>query len=145
MVIRRAEADDKMRVLLMAKAFHAAADVPFPFSPAHADAIFRASLEAEDRLCLVLDVDGMAQGVLVAEAGPHPFGPFKVASELIWWIEPSFRGRFATAMIAQYETWAKGQGCSFAHLVGLGEDPAAGRLYQRRGFRAAERHFVKSF
>jgi GNAT superfamily N-acetyltransferase len=142
-MIRVAVPSDKLRVLMLARAFHSAAGLPFPFSAAHADAIFRASLEQEDRLCLVLDVDGVAQGVLVAEAGPHPFGPFKMATEHMWWIEPAYRGRAARQMIADYEAWAKGRGCLFAHLTGLGEDPAAGRLYQRSGYSAAERHFMK--
>lgn len=142
-MIRAAVQSDKLRVLVMARAFHAAAGLPFSFSAAHADAIFRASLEHEDRLCLVLDVDGVAQGALVAEAGPHPFGPAKMATELMWWIEPAHRGRAARQMIVEYEEWAKRRGCLFAHLAGLGEDPAAGRLYQRSGYSAVERHFMK--
>lgn len=143
LIVRRAREADKVRALMLAKAFHGAAKLPFAFSAAHADAIFRASLDQPDRLCLVLDVAGVVQGVLVAEAGAHPFGPFKVASEIMWWIEPAHRGRAAVRMIAEFETWAKARGCGFAHLVGLGDDLAVGRLYQRRGYAAAERHFMK--
>lgn len=141
---RPATVGDKMRVLTMARDFHAAAGVPFPFSAAHADAIFRASLLDEDRLCVVLDVDGAARGALIAEAGAHPFGPFKVASEVMWWIEPAYRGAGAASMLAHYEAWARERGCVLAHLVGLGGDPAIGIFYQRHGYSAAERHFLKT-
>lgn len=142
-MIRHARPDDKMRVLVLAREFHRAAGLPFPFSPAHADALFRASIDSDDRLCLVLEVDGAIQGVLAAEAGPHPFGPFKIAGELMWWIEPAHRGRSAVGMISAFEDWARERGCQFVHMVGLGDDPAVGRLYQRRGYSAAERHFMK--
>lgn len=143
MIIRRACFADRMRVLLMARAFHAAADLPFPFSAPHADAIFRASIAQDDRFCIVLDIGGAAHGVLAAQAGDHPFGAFRFASELIWWIEPDHRGRAAPRMIAEYEAWAKARGCLFAELVGLGAEPATGPLYRRCGYGAAERHYLK--
>lgn len=143
MTVRRALPSDKMSVLAMAKAFHAAAGLPFPFSAPHADAIFRASIENDDRLCLVLDLDGRICGTLAAEAGPHQFGSFKMASEIIWWIEPQYRGRHAITMVREFELWARQKGCHFAHLVGLGGEPVTGRLYQRQGYAPVERHFLK--
>ncbi|WP_421581137.1 GNAT family N-acetyltransferase [Shinella sp. M31] len=144
MVVRRAALSDKIRVLMMAKAFHGVSGAPFPFSAPHADAIFCASVEQANRLCLVLDVNGVAEGVLVAEAGQHLFGDFSFASELVWWIEPPYRGRMAARMVNEYEVWAKAQGCTFAQLAGLGGNPAVGRLYERCGYTAAERHYLKS-
>lgn len=143
-MIRRAVAADKFRALMLARSFHAAAALPFPFSPMHAAAVFDASLRNADRLCLVLEIAGKVEGVLVAQAGPHAFGPFKVASELMWWIEPAHRGSGAALrMIAAYEEWARSRDCQFAHIVGLGSDPAVGRIYERRGYQAVERHFMK--
>ncbi|MBO9100005.1 MULTISPECIES: GNAT family N-acetyltransferase [unclassified Rhizobium] len=128
----------------MAKAFHAASGLPFQFSAAHADALFRASLVDEDRLCLVFAPEANAHGVLVAHAALHPFAPIKVASELMWWVDSEHRGLSATKMLSVYETWARERGCHFAGMVGLGADPSTSRLYERRGYAPVERHFMKS-
>jgi len=143
-MIRPAVLGDRMRVLAMAKAFHHASGVPFPFSAPMADMLFRSSIADADMLCLVLDVDGIAHGVLAAEARAHRFSPVKMAFELIFWIDPDYRGRDAGAMLDAYEVWARQQGCAFIHMVGLGGDPLTSRLYERRGYLAAERHFMKS-
>lgn len=141
-MIRRALVEDKQRVLSMARNFHEASGVSFPFSAAYASMLFDACLSAPDRVCIVLDEDG-PQGVLAAQAGTLPLAPIKAASELIWWIEPDFRGRSAIQMLNAYEEWAREQGCAYTNMVGLGSDPLTGRLYERRGYQAAERHFMK--
>ncbi|WP_244490281.1 GNAT family N-acetyltransferase [Rhizobium sp. Root483D2] len=133
-----------MRVLAMAKAFHRASGAPFPFSAPMADALFHSALADADMLCLVQDAEGSARGVIVAEARPHRFTPVKMAFELIFWIDPEHRGRHAGAMLDAYETWARHRGCAFIHMVGLGGDPLTSRLYERCGYQAAERHFMKS-
>jgi GNAT superfamily N-acetyltransferase len=142
-MIRRARKEDKSRVLIMAMDFHIASGMPFAFSAAHASLLFDACLSDPDRLCLVLDENG-PQGVLAAQAGELPLAPVKAASELIWWIEPQSRGRSALAMLDAYEQWAKERGCIYANMVGLGFDPVTTRLYERRGYVAAESHFMKA-
>jgi GNAT superfamily N-acetyltransferase len=141
-MIRRATPADKSRVLVLARNFHQASGLPIPFSAPFASLLFDACLSDQDRLCLVLDIDGV-QGVLAAQAGLLPLAPVKAATELIWWIEPAHRGRSALAMLDAYETWARERGCVFANMVGLGSDPLPARLYERRGYIAAERHFMK--
>lgn len=142
-MIRPAVFGDRMRVLTMARAFHAASGVLFPFSAPMADNVFRSSLDAPDRLCLVLDVEGVAHGVLAAEAQPHRLSPVKMAFEIMFWIDPAHRGRDARKMIAAYEQWARQNDCAFIHMVGLGGDPLTTRLYERSGYLAVERHFMK--
>jgi GNAT superfamily N-acetyltransferase len=141
-MIRKAIAADKARVLMMAKAFHQASGVPLPFSAAAASVLFDAALADGDRLCLVHESDGIARGVLAAVAAPHHLAPVKVASEIIWWIDPDWRGRAAMKMLAAYEQWAVDRGCQYVGMVGLGADPAVSTLYARRGYQAVERHFL---
>lgn len=141
-MIRRARTDDKARVLMLARSFHIASGLPIPFNAPYASLLFDACLSEPDRLCLVLDDDDV-QGVLAAQAGLLPIAPVKAATELIWWIEPAHRGRSALAMLDAYEAWARERGCVFANMVGLGSDPLPARLYERRGYIAAERHFMK--
>lgn len=115
----------------------------FPFEPAYADRLFRAHVESEDGLCLVSEADGLAQGILMAWAAEHPFGPVRLARETVWWIDPGHRGSAAPRMLDAYEAWAREQGCAYAGMAGMGEDPDVAKLYLRRGYRCAETHFLK--
>lgn len=142
-MIRRAVATDKAAVLRMARDFHSASETSLPFSAAMASMLFDASLTDADRLCLVLDANGV-RGTLVAQAGPHHFSPVKVATEIIWWVDPDARGIEALRMLRAYEDWARERGCAFAAMVGLGADPVVGRTYEIRGYAPAERHFLKA-
>ncbi|NTS30662.1 GNAT family N-acetyltransferase [Phyllobacterium sp. BT25] len=141
-MIRRATMADKFRVLLLAKNFHEASGLPIPFNPPYASILFDQFLTAPEKICIVLDRDGV-QGVLAAQVGFLPIAPVRAATEVIWWIEPEYRGRDALHMLAAYEAWAEEQGCSFVNMVGLGSDPLPAKFYERRGYIAAERHFMK--
>ena len=151
-MIRLAVLADKVQIILLLKAARAAAEFDradgisgfmFPFDPAYAERLFLHHLEPK-RLCLVLVDRGLVRGVLMAAAIEHPFGPVRLARETVWFIEPKFRGRNAIAMLDAYETWARGQGCTFTGMAGMGADPAVGALYRRRGYRAAEMHYLKA-
>ena len=142
-MIRRVMMADKFRVLLLAKNFHEALGLPVPFNAAYASIVFDQFLDDPEKLCLVLDRDGGVQGVLAAQTGILPIAPVKAATEVIWWIEPEYRGRDALHMLTAYEAWAEEQGCSFVSMVGLGSDPQPTNFYERRGYIAAERHYMK--
>jgi GNAT superfamily N-acetyltransferase len=142
-MIRLATEHDRPRVVAMAKEFHAVAGLPFEFSAPMASALFSASISETNRICIIFAPDGIARGVLVAQAGMHRFAPVKVAEEIMWWVDPAHRGASAMKMLAAYERWARDRGCSFASMVGLGYDPTPARLYEHRGYVAAERHYLK--
>ncbi len=107
----------------MAKAFHAASGLPFAFSGAVVSMLIDACIAAPDRLMLVLEVDGVARGMLAAQASMHPFTAVTVATEIAWWVEPEHRGRQTLGMLTAYERWAAQRGCVAVHLAGLGADP----------------------
>jgi GNAT superfamily N-acetyltransferase len=116
----------------------------FPYDPAYAERLFlRHVMGGRHAYCAVHDVDGVPQGILMATAFEHPFGPVWIAKETLWWIDPAHRGSAAVRMLDAYEAWAKERGCRFVGMAGMGADPVVGKLYQRRGYRAAEVHFLK--
>ncbi|MET4206845.1 GCN5 family acetyltransferase [Bradyrhizobium sp. LA2.1] len=115
-----------------------------PFTAAYAERLFVQHLEMMNGCAIVHDVDDIAQGILLAVAIEHPFGPVWLASETVWWIDPCHRGRSAIAMLDAYEAWARGKRCSFVGMAGMGDDPVIARLYERRGYRRAETHFLKA-
>lgn len=115
----------------------------FPFDAAYAARLFMAHLNHDDRYCAVLEVSGRIEGLLLAAAFEHPFGPVRMAKETVWWIDPAHRGRSAIAMLDHYETWAKSR-AAFVGMAGMGDDPEVGKLYRRRGYRVAETCFLKA-
>lgn len=117
-----------------------------PFLPDYAERLFMRhhDMMSTNACCLVLDVDGVAQGLLLAMAYEHPFGPVWLAAETVWWIDPAHRGRAAIAMLDAYEAWAAEKGCSFAGMAGMGDDPLVAILYLRRRYAVAEKHFLKA-
>ena len=150
-MIRRAVRSDLGRVMDMLRDFHTAAGLDdgangfaVPFSPAHLERMFLQHILNRRALCLLHVVDDVPHGVLMATATEHPFGPVMTARETLWWIDPAHRGRAAQRMLDAYEDWARHQGCAFAGMAGLGSDPAVGRLYERRGYVAVERNYMKA-
>ena len=151
-MVRYATIEDKTAVIILLKHSREAAGFDridgltgfnFPFDPAYAERLFLLHLTGTAAVCLVLDVEGVARGVLMAAAAEHPFGPVRLARETVWWIEPHYRGLGAVKMLDAYEIWARANDCEFIGMAGMGEDPAVGKLYQRRGFRTAETHYLK--
>ena len=117
----------------------------FPFVPVYAERMFARYSRGPRVLCIVHDVAARAEGVLMAHAFEHDFGPVWIAQERVWWIDPAHRGGTAAMrMLDYYEDWAAQQGCRFAGMAGMGNDPAVMKLYQRRGYRVAETHCLKA-
>jgi GNAT superfamily N-acetyltransferase len=152
-MIRAAFASDRGRVIELLKASRAGAGFDavtgptgfaFPFEPAYAARLFTAHLARPRACCIVHDVEGSAQGILMAVAFEHPFGPVLLAKETVWWIDPAHRGTAAIRMLDAYEAWARDQGCVYAGMAGMGADPDVAKLYRRRGYRDAEVHFLKA-
>jgi hypothetical protein len=152
-MIRRAVMSDKARVIRLLQnsrggagfdQAEAATGFQFEFDPAYAERLFATHLLLPNMLCLVLDQDDAAQGVLMAVASEHPFGPVRMASETVWWIEPEYRGVSAIKMLVAFEDWAREQDCIYSGMAGMGASPQVASLYTRRGYRAAELHFLKA-
>ncbi|MFP4275520.1 MAG: hypothetical protein ACLFRU_10895 [Paracoccaceae bacterium] len=78
----------------------------------------------------LLDLDG-PQGLLLAHAAPSPWAPVLAAEELVWWIAPDRRGRWALRMLDDLEAWARGIGAGVLGLSSTGRD--LGPIYARRG------------
>lgn len=124
-----------MRLL---KDAHRSALLPFPFSAPHISLM----LDAHMADGLVLVTGKPARGVLMAAIFEHPFGAGKWAKETVWYIAPQARGRSAMQMLAAYEEWAVEQGCTAIGMASLASNDVSS-LYERRGYAAAEMHFVK--
>ena len=94
-MIRLAVETDKVAVITLLKQAHAAAGFDrgdgfsFRFEPAFAERLFLIHRQLPRCVCLVLDVEGVARGVLMGAATEHPFGQVWLARETVWFIEPA--------------------------------------------------------
>lgn len=82
-------------------------------------------------------------GALGAMSGPHPFNyRHIIAQELFWWSE----GREGLRLLTAFEDWARGR-CHSIRMITLEavEPDRTARIYERRGYQALERGFVKVF
>lgn len=142
-MIRQAAQSDRMAILSMVRRFHAESGVGLEFNPAVAMVTIDHVMHDDDSLALVLEIDSKLRGVFAATIMPHIFSVERCAQELVWWVDPAFRGRGAVKMLDEYEIWARSKGCHAVNMVGLGADPITTRLYERHGYIAQERHFLK--
>lgn len=142
-MIRQAVKADRLAILSMVKRFHAESGVGLAFSGALASQTIDRVLADDNSLALVLDLDGGLRGIFAAIIQQHFFSLELCAQELVWWVDPAYRGRGAVKMLTEYEDWARAKGCHAVNMVGLGGDPVTTRLYERHGYTAQERHFLK--
>lgn len=148
MTVRPAAMCDQSRVIALLRNYYEAGlertPFKFEFEPAYAARLFTGYAGNKDACCLLLDVDGVAQGILMAAAYMHQFAAVKIASETLWWIEPQHRGPHARRMLDAYDDWARSRGCKYAGVAALQADAGVLRLYRRSGYQLAETHFLKA-
>ena len=140
-MIRHATASDKMACLRLLRESHEAAGFTFPFSAAHASALFDYH-HASPQAC-VLVIGDKPDGLLMAGWFEHPFGAGRYAKETVWYVAPQARGRGTLKMLDAYEAWAREQKCCAVGMAALATNDVSA-LYLRRGYQPAETHYLKA-
>lgn len=142
-MIRRAVRDDIAAIVALLGRHHAErgqVELPFAFDPVVASIDAAEIIARPDWLCLVGDDAGAVCGLFAATASRPLFAPVPVAIEIMLRCErPGLRAKF----VAEFETWARGQGCGGATLASTHSFKPIGRLYARDGYLPAEMSFVK--
>lgn len=81
-------------------------------------------------------------GMLAGMSSEMIFSREIIASEVIWWVEPSFRSRKTLALKEAYEYWAKRIGAKYIQMANL-DDQKIERYYERTGYKLTERAYLK--
>jgi GNAT superfamily N-acetyltransferase len=145
-VIRAATPADADRIVEMAEHFLAA--TPYgQFLPAQRERL----LALVDPVCargVILLADApkpfapLPVGLLAIYEAEHPFSGTRYGDELIWWVEPVFRGRVGVQLLEAGEQWAADRGLAFLKMVAP-HGSEIGHFYERRGYRPIETAFQK--
>lgn len=117
--------------------FHAATGLPFPATAQWADKLYQRA--RTDPNWTAIERPG---GILLACVGQSLLGPFKVAHEVAWWVDPEHRGG-SMGMLREYEEWATLRGVFAIEVKSLTVFPQTETLYARAGYERLETSWVK--
>lgn len=135
-MIRRATEADVPRIVEMAAHFFALSEYRemMTGSPAHIAAFTQRLLEREDATIFVAETDRVI-GMLAIYVFEHPFSGERVASELVWWVEPETRGA-GVRLLTTAKKWAKEQGATVLQMIAPNDH--VGKFYRTAGYRPVE-------
>ena len=117
--------------------FHSASELPFPATAQWADKLYRTACNSPDWICIE-----RPGGILLACCGPSLMGPFTVAQEVVWWVDPEYRGG-SVQMLREYVKWATLRGVKAIEMKSLAKFPEVSVLYRREGFELLESSWVR--
>lgn len=117
--------------------FHKASELPFPATAQWADKLYTMARTDPNWLCVE-----RPGGVLLAMCGPSLMGPFTVAQEVVWWVDPAHRGN-SVDMLRTFEQWATLRGVFAIEVKSLAKFPEVEKLYERAGYARLETSWVR--
>lgn len=129
----------------LGKLFYREGALPGKFVPEQFIATWRKFFELGFGVVFGLRIEGELMGALGAAVLPDPNDGELVGSEMFWWVAPEARGH-GMGLLNAYETWAVNEmgakRIGMVHLLSLAPEKM-GKLYERRGYKATEVHYVK--
>ena len=142
--MRDATLSDIPDLLAMGERFAAAIGLndTVGYDPASVERLFRTLIESDDGILIM--ADGGAAGGLV-----HPSlfnNEHRTGQELFWWVDPDKRGQGVKLMAALEDAArAKGAASWMMSTMDALDHEGAARVYERRGYRATDRNYLKVF
>lgn len=95
---------------------------------------------------ILWEQDGQVVGLIAGQCTEVVFSSQKVATELVWWVEPEYRKTEAsTRLLEAFEAWAAWSDCRQVQMYSLNNEYATvlSRYYSKQGYRLAELSYVK--
>lgn len=91
---------------------------------------------------LVLDTGTAVVGMIGLYCAPHFLSGERFAGEVVWWIDPPFRGH-GLKLLRAAEAWAQAQGAVTFQM--MAPDARTETLYERLGYHVLERTYYRRF
>lgn len=143
--IRLATLDDLEPLYRLCASFYHSSEYSLPLDQAYGSNYIRNHIPQKDNLSLVLEDQGQLVGCLLAISGPHPFFPVRVSTELVWWVEPEFRGKSSLDLLKAFEYWSvELQKCNLICITSHTDDPRLAVYYKRMKYIPKELSWYKT-
>lgn len=145
-MIRAATRDDIPRIVEMAEQFYATTAYPALAPLAKESAAGLAIVMIDTGVMLVAEHEGRAVGMVGLFIEPFTFNvSVKVATEIVWWVEPAAQGvGVGAALLAAIEPACRARGVNAIRMMTLASSPPqAGALYERMGYAHSESAWTK--
>lgn len=104
-------------------------------------------VDSDDAILIVVDDGGCVVGMAGGVVSPAYFNEhLRIGQELFWWVMPEYRTGVGSRLLSTLEDAARERGASAWTMITLARvrPEAVGRLYERRGYRAAEHSYVRA-
>lgn len=151
MSVRVATIDDVSEVYRLCLGFKAISPyADHPISETHFLGFLNHYLKPkpEEHNVFVYEREGKLRGIIAGliTVGSHFFDEHRVATELVWYVEPELRTGMAPIRLLQaYERWAELMGCKKVSLSAVENShrEALTKMYNKMGYESTEETFVR--
>lgn len=146
-MIRLANQSDVEVIFAFGKKFYETLSYGIEIEEAKGKDFIRFVIDSSEGLAIVAEDHGTLIGCILGYCQDHPFASCKIASELIWWMEPEYRGRRdSTKLFDAYEYWAaRKMNADVISVVATPEDVKLHKYYDRKKYRPKEVTFMREF
>ena len=136
-------------VLQLAMNFFRAAQLPYgEVSELKARSIIQNCCDKSsvDTVVIGWEDQGSLKGIIAGQVTEVLFNENRVATELIWWVEPAYRKtEVSSALLGAFEYWGEFRGCKYIQMAGLQNDysKVLDRYYRKNKYVNSENTYVK--
>ena len=99
-----------------------------------------------DSVVILWDKDGIVSGLIAGQWTEVRFNNSRVATEIVWWVEPYARKtEAANRLLGAFEAWAEHENCQRVQMYALNNNYASvlHRYYYKEGYKLAELSYVR--
>ena len=142
-MIRLAGSKDKVQVIRLIKMFFEeyVCGLGFEYNEEKVSNDFDTYIQFAPIKVLVLDEDGILNGLVVVYIGQQPFFDGLMADEMIWYVTPEKR-RYGIKLLKECEKMCRSYGCHYINVCGFAGTKAEA-IYDKIGYTHLESKFIK--
>ncbi len=143
-MIRRVTEKEIPLLYSLAESFCASSAFIDPFDRDYFTQVWTALITKEIGVIFLLEEQERVVGMLGGIKYPDLQNGTMTATECFWYVLPEKRGR-GMSLLSAFEKWADSQGCKKKIMVHLMDSmpEKLKRVYEHKGYRAVEVHYVK--
>jgi len=142
-MIRKATTEDIFSIAVLGRQFVREVGEEFSFDSETAIRSLQMAIPSDQFFLWVSEQDGDVVGFLAGTLSGTLFSKDKVASELVWYMDPAHRGSEAIKLVNKFEDWAKANGCNRVSMADVDLLNSLSSLYERKGYKLYEKAYVK--